>query len=63
MYKLESSERGGWKKYGSVLRWFGHFERKENDMIVKRVCVGSRLLGRPWKRWIDFVDDYLKKNV
>ena len=39
-----------------VLRWFGHVERIENDMIVKRVyvgeCAGSRL-GRLRKRWID----------
>ena len=38
----------------SVLRWFGHIERMENDRMAKRVyvgkCVGSRLVGRPQKR-------------
>ena len=34
-----------------VLRWFGHVERMENDIIAKRVyvgeCAGSRSMGRP----------------
>ena len=34
---------------GGVLRWFGHVERMENDMIAKRVyvaeCAGSRSVG------------------
>ena len=32
----------------SVLRWFGHIERMDNDRILKRRCVGSRLVPRPW---------------
>ena len=40
-----------------VLRWLDHVERMENDRITKRVyvgeCAGSRLMGRPRKRWID----------
>ena len=49
-----------------VLRWFGHVERMENDMIGGRVyvteCAGSRSVGRPTKRWIDIVKDCLKKR-
>ena len=45
---------------------FGHIERVENDRIAKRVyvgeCVGSRLVGCPRKRWIDSVNDCLKKR-
>ena len=41
-------------------------ERMENDKIAKRVyvgkCVGSRSVGRLWKRWIDIVKDCLKKR-
>ena len=51
---------------GSVLHWFGLFERMENDRIAKRVhveeCVGSHLVGRQQKRWIDSVNDCLKKR-
>ena len=50
----------------SVLPWFCHVERKENDRIVKRVYVGegtgSRSLGRPRKRWTDTVKDCLQKR-
>ena len=48
-----------------VLRWFVHVERIENDRIAKVYvgeCTGSRLVGRPRKRWIDTVKDYLKKR-
>ena len=49
----------------SVLRWVGHIERMENDRIAKRVyvggCVGSRLVGRPQKRWSDSVNDCRRK--
>ena len=34
---------------GSVLRWSGHTERRENDITAERVyvgeCVDSRLVG------------------
>ena len=36
-----------------ILRRFGHVERRENDMIAKRVyveeCAGSCSVGRPRK--------------
>ena len=35
----------------SVLRWFGHVERMENDRFAKRVCIeecaGSHSVVRP----------------
>ena len=49
-----------------VLLWFGHMERIENDRIVKRVyvgeCAGSRSVGRPRKRWIDTMNNCLRKR-
>ena len=54
------------EKIEGVLRWFGHVERVENDRIAKRVyvgeCAGSRSVGRPRKRWIDTVQECLKKR-
>ena len=41
--------------------------KKERSEIAKKVCVGecggSCLVGRPRKRWIDTVKDFLKKKV
>ena len=38
----------------------------ENDRIAKRVyvveCAGIHSVGRPWKRWIDSMKDYLRKR-
>ena len=49
-----------------VLWWFGHVERMEEDRIAKRVyvgeCVGSRSVGMQRKRWIDAVNDCLKRR-
>ena len=51
--------------YKSFLRWFAHIKRMDTK-ITKRVngeeCVGSRLVCRPQKRWIDSVNDGLKKR-
>ena len=48
----------------SVLRWFDHVERIENDMFAKRIhvqeCAGS--VGRPRKRRIDTVKECLTKR-
>ena len=49
-----------------VFRWFGHVERVEEERIAKKVyvgeCAGSRLVGRPRKRWNDSVKDCLKNR-
>ena len=49
-----------------VLRWLGHVERMERDMIAKRVYVGesasSRSVVTSWKRWIDTVKECLRKR-
>ena len=49
-----------------VLRWFGHVERMKNDRIAKRVYagerVGTRLVGKPQKRWIGTVKECLRKR-
>ena len=45
-----------------VPRWFGHVERMERDRIAKREYAGSHSVGRPRKRWIDTVKEYLKKR-
>ena len=50
----------------SVLLWFGHVERMENDRNAKRVyvgeCAGSHSVGRPQKRWITTVKKCLRKR-
>ena len=54
------------KMDGGVLGWFSQLERMENNRIAKRVyvgeCAGSCSVGRPRKRWIDTVEEYLKKR-
>ena len=49
-----------------VLRWFGHVEKMENDRSATRVyveeCADSRSVGRPRKRSINTVQNYLKKR-
>ena len=48
------------------LRPFGHVERMKRDRITKRVYVGesagSCSVGKPQKRWIDTVKEYLSKR-
>ena len=50
----------------SVLQWFGHVERMENDRIAKRVYVGECaaicLVCWPRKRGINTVKDCLRKR-
>ena len=50
----------------SVLRWFGHVERMEEDRLVKRVyqsdVMGVRRRGRPRRGWMDGVIDILGKK-
>ena len=52
----------------SILRWFGHMERMDENRLVKKMyrgeCVGDRTVGRPKLRWIDSVKKCLKvRNV
>ena len=51
----------------SVFRWFGHIERMGNDRNAKGVhageCVGSRLVGLPWKKWTDSANGSKKEKV
>ena len=44
----------------SVPRWFGHIERLIKGYMWE--CMGSRLVGRPGNRWMDSVNDCLKKR-
>ena len=50
----------------SILRWFGHMERMDENRLVKRMysgeCVGKKPVGRPKKRWIELVRDCLKER-
>ena len=50
--------------YEIVLHWFDHIKEIEDDRIAEWMYVGkcdcSRLLGLLRKRWIDFVNDFLK---
>ena len=45
----------------SIFRLFFHTERMDNGRIAKRVyvgeCVGSHLVDRPRKRWINSVNE------
>ena len=49
-----------------VLQWFSHVERMENDRIAKGVyvgeCAGSRSVGRLGQRWIDTMNNCLRKR-
>ena len=48
-----------------VLRYCGHVERMVKNRIAKRLyvgeCDGSSSAFRPWKRWIDTVNECLRK--
>ena len=50
----------------SVLMWFGHLERMEEDRLVKRVyqsdAMGVRMRGRPRRGWMDGVIDILGRK-
>jgi hypothetical protein len=49
----------------SRLRWLGHVERMAEDRVVKNVFKGKpggrRLQGQPRKRWLDDVEEDLRK--
>ena len=48
------------------LRWFGHTVRRNTEVEIKKVfemkIVGQRKRGRPVKRWIDVVEEDMKKR-
>ena len=49
------------------LRWFGHIARRDEEVDIKKVfelkIEGRRKRGRPVKRWIDVVEEDMKKRV
>ena len=51
-----------WKR----LRWFGHIARRDEEVEIKKVfdlqIEGQRKIGRPVKRWIDMVEEDMKKE-
>ena len=48
------------------LRWFGHIARRDEEVEIKKVfelkIEGRRKRGRPVKRWIDMVEEEIKKR-
>ena len=47
------------------LRWFGHIVRRDEEVEIKKVFelkIGRRKRGRPVKRWIDMVEEDMKKR-
>ena len=48
------------------LRWFGHIVRRDEAVDIKKVLKlkieGRRKRGRPVKRWIDVVEEDMKKR-
>ena len=47
------------------LRWFGHIVRRDEEVERKKVLelkIGQRKRGRPVKRWIDVVEEDMKKR-
>ena len=48
------------------LRWFGHIARRDEDVEIKKVfelnIEGRKKRGRPVKRWIDVVEEDMKKR-
>ena len=48
------------------LRWFGHIVRRDEEVEIKKVfelkIEGHRKKGRPVKRWIDVVEEDMKKR-
>ena len=51
----------------SILRWFYHIERMENDRIAKRVyimleCLGNHLVGQLQERCTDCLNNFEEKR-
>ena len=49
---------------GQGIRWLGHLERMEEDMMLKKIFIqeleGTRRRGRPRKRWKEEVEGDLQ---
>jgi len=47
------------------LRWLGHVERMSEDRVIKKLYMskpeGRRSVGRPKMRWLDDVEEDLRK--
>ncbi len=50
----------------SILRWFGHIERMENEDFVKKIyrssVEGPNRRGRPLGRWEDKAKEYVSER-
>ena len=61
--KLWEVTKGVDERIEGVLQWFSHVKRMENGRIAKRVYLGelagSCSVGRPWKRWIDTLKEFI----
>ena len=47
------------------MRWFGHIARRDEEVEIKKVFelkIGQGKGGRPVKRWIDVVEEDMKKR-
>ena len=51
----------------AILQWFSHVGRMKSDSIAAKVyageCAGNHSVVRQWKKWIDTVNECLKKEV
>ena len=48
-----------------ILRWFGHIAKRDEEVEINKVFelkIGRRKRGRPVKRWIDLVEENMKKR-
>ena len=63
MWRIGHSNRNNNKK--RRLRWLGHVERMSKERVVKRLYQntpeGSRSVGRPRLRWMDDVEEDLRR--
>ena len=48
----------------ATLRWFGHIERMNEELLTRRIYVrsieGKKMKGIPRKQWLQHVDDVMK---